>query len=142
MSSRGRRAHVVCRADELGPGQRMIAACGAVEVGVFNLDGDYFAILNRCPHKSAPLCKGVQRGFLSADGPRNLKVTESPEVIACPWHGWEFEIRTGRSYFNPHRVRARSYDAARVSGQEIAEEDPSVPTFPVQREDDYIVVYV
>ncbi len=142
MSTRGRRAHVVCRADELGPGQRVIAACGPVEVGVFNLGGEYFALLNRCPHKSAPLCKGVHRGHMTADEPRQLKMSESKEVIGCPWHGWEFEIRTGRSYFNPHRVRARSYDAARVSGQDIEEEDPSVPTFPVQREDDYIVVYV
>ena len=45
VSTRGRRAHVVCRADELGPGQRVIADCGAVEVGVFNLDGEYFALL-------------------------------------------------------------------------------------------------
>jgi nitrite reductase/ring-hydroxylating ferredoxin subunit len=32
-------------------------------------------------------------------------------VLRCPWHGWEFDIETGRSVFNPHRVRARSFEA-------------------------------
>ena len=118
-----------------------MAKFGSIEIGVFNLGGEYFAQLNRCPHKSAPLCKGYQRGHFTADAPRQIRMSPAKEVIMCPWHGWEFEIRTGRSYFNPHRVRARSYEAGKVPGQDLAD-DPAVPTFPVRRKDEYIVVYV
>ena len=62
-----KRAHMVCRSDELGDGARIIVTCGSIEIGVFNLSREYFALLNRCPHKMAPLCKRHQRGHVTAE---------------------------------------------------------------------------
>lgn len=62
------------------------------------------------------------------------------EIIKCPWHGWEFEVATGRSIFNPHKVRVRTYDV--TVEREEDEEDPSIPTFPVTIEDGLVVLHV
>ncbi len=55
----------------------------------------------------------------------------------CPWHGWEFDIPTGRSVLNPHRVRVRTYEVRVEAG-----EDPSVETFEVTVEKDWVVVHL
>jgi len=74
------------------------------------------------------------------------------EIIRCPWHGWEFDIKTGRSIFNPHRVRVKSYEVrvereteegAAVETVTICsdDEDPSVETYPVKVEAHMVVLY-
>lgn len=52
-----------------------------IEIAVFNLDGTYYAISDSCIHKGGPLSKG----FLNGD------------LITCPWHGWEYSVKTGKS---------------------------------------------
>jgi 3-phenylpropionate/trans-cinnamate dioxygenase ferredoxin subunit len=63
------------------------------------------------------------------------------EILRCPWHGWEFDIKTGRSIFNPHRMRVKAYDVT-VEHPEDIEEDESVETFQVSVEDGLIVLHV
>jgi 3-phenylpropionate/trans-cinnamate dioxygenase ferredoxin subunit len=62
-------------------------------------------------------------------------------ILRCPWHGWEFDLTTGRSVFNPHRTRVRSY---RVSVESDGESpvDPSVETYDVTVDDGLVVVEV
>lgn len=65
------------------------------------------------------------------------------EILRCPWHGWEFDITTGRSIFNPHRTRVKAYDVTvenRIDAEE--EDDESVETFEVSVEDGWIVLHV
>jgi 3-phenylpropionate/trans-cinnamate dioxygenase ferredoxin subunit len=59
------------------------------------------------------------------------------EILRCPWHGWEFDILTGRSIFNPHRTRVKAYDV--TVEQKI--DDESVETFPVSVEDGWVVLH-
>jgi len=59
------------------------------------------------------------------------------EVLRCPWHGWEFDITSGRSIFNPHRVRVRTYEVTVEP-----DDDPAVETYPVTVEDGVIVLYI
>ena len=59
------------------------------------------------------------------------------EILRCPWHGWEFDITSGRSSFNPHRIRVRTY---KVTVE--PDDDPAVETYPVTVEDGVIVLYV
>jgi nitrite reductase/ring-hydroxylating ferredoxin subunit len=61
------------------------------------------------------------------------------EILTCPWHGWEFDLTTGRSVFNPHRTRVRSYDVSVRSG---SDEDPAVPTFPVSVDDGVVLLHL
>jgi 3-phenylpropionate/trans-cinnamate dioxygenase ferredoxin subunit len=60
------------------------------------------------------------------------------EILRCPWHGWEFDITTGRSIFNPHKTRVRAYEV--TVEPDSAEE--SVETFPVTVEDGLVVLHV
>jgi nitrite reductase/ring-hydroxylating ferredoxin subunit len=130
--------HVVARLSEFPPGERRIVEAEGRSIGVFNLDGDFYALRNSCPHQGAPLCLG--RVMRKIDSPRPFAVEFSAEgqVVKCPWHGWEFDVRTGRSVFNPHRVRVRSYEVS----VEPLEEDPVVDTYQVTVEDGLVVVHV
>jgi 3-phenylpropionate/trans-cinnamate dioxygenase ferredoxin component len=77
----------VCPVDELPPGEVKLVHAGSISVGVYNLDGEYYAIEDRCSHDDGPLCEGE---FDAGDG-----------VVVCPRHGANFDIRTGRALTLP-----------------------------------------
>ena len=62
------------------------------------------------------------------------------QILRCPWQGWEFDIATGRSVFNPHRLRVRTYDVT-VEQPDPQEEDPSIESFEVTVEDGWVVLH-
>lgn len=140
-------AHVICAATELPPGSRRIVEIGGRSIGVFNVDGRIRALKNICPHKFAPLCEGTMTGLVSGDLPGSLEMERYGEVIRCPWHGWEFDINTGQSVFNPHRVRTKTYKAGfaqdgALTSAGTAVSDASIETFPADIEDCNVVVYL
>jgi len=100
---------LVGRADEIPPGSRKIVRIAGRSIGVFNVDGDFYAIRNRCPHQGAPLCEGKLWGVLRADVPGTFQYESRKEILTCVWHGWEFDIKTGQSWCDPQRLRVRSY---------------------------------
>ena len=103
-------AHPICRVSELPPGARKLIEVGGRSIGVFRLsDGRYFALRNRCPHRGAPLCEGRTMGLVTSDKPYQLTRQREGEILRCPWHGWEFDVTTGRSVFMPEEVRVKSY---------------------------------
>ncbi len=118
--------HVVARVEEIPPGERKIVEIAGRSIGVFNVGGEFFALRNRCPHQGGPLCIGPLGGFVSSAGPGEYHVSRRGEILRCPWHGWEFDVRTGQSWFDPRRVRVRSYDVAIESGIVDIEEDENV----------------
>jgi 3-phenylpropionate/trans-cinnamate dioxygenase ferredoxin component len=74
-------------ADELPPGTVKIVVTGSISVGVYNLDGEFFAIEDRCSHDDGPLCEG--------------DFDEETGVAICPRHGANFDIRSGRALTLP-----------------------------------------
>ena len=72
----------VALVEEFPPGSVKIVLAGSISVGVYNLDGEYYAIEDRCSHDDGPLCEGDW----------------DPEerVVTCPRHGSNFDLRTGR----------------------------------------------
>ena len=130
-------AHPVCLVSELPPGSRRIVEIGGREIGVFRLaDGRYCALRNRCPHRGAPLCAGRTMGLLTADRPYQPVLEREGEILRCPWHGWEFDLTTGRSVFMPEEVRVKSYPV----GVEAATE-PAVEKFPVTEAGGRVVLW-
>jgi nitrite reductase (NADH) small subunit len=109
------RRHVVCRASELAPGERLIVEVEGRSVGVFNVGGRFYALHNGCPHKGGPLCAGRVTGTALPTTDRAFTYGREGEILRCAFHGWEFEIATGRALADP-RVRARTYDAEVVDG--------------------------
>ena len=137
--------YTVCKVSELPAGERRIVEAGRRSIGVFNIHGQYYAIRNTCPHQAAPLCKGIVTGTTLPSQPGEYIWAKDGEIVRCPWHGWEFDITTGQSIFNPHKMRVKKYEvtveAAHPTGEEDEEEDESVETFPVTVEDGVVVLH-
>lgn len=70
---------------DVPPGTIKEFQVGGKAIAVANIDGQFYAINNTCIHRGGPL----------ADGP--LEGT----TVTCPWHGWEYDVRTGRVGQNP-----------------------------------------
>lgn len=134
--------HVVARLREFPPGSRRIVDVAGRSIGVFNIRGELIALRSSCPHQGAPLCLGIVLGRTDASRPFEVKYLDDQDVIKCPWHGWEFDIRSGRSVFNPHRVRVRSYEVTVEQAVALDSDDPSVETFDVTVEDGLVVLHV
>jgi nitrite reductase/ring-hydroxylating ferredoxin subunit len=134
--------YVVARTGEIPDGDAKAATIAGRELAIFNLDGEYFAMLNRCPHEGGPLCRGKRTSLYKSKKPGTYDVSRPGEILRCPWHGWEFDIRTGRSYLDPDKVRARAYPVTVENGEQVLAESLVAETFPVSFEDEYIVVEV
>jgi 3-phenylpropionate/trans-cinnamate dioxygenase ferredoxin subunit len=131
---------VVARAVEVAPGHCKIVNVNGREIGVFNLNGEYFALANRCPHEGGPLCQGKIIALVQSDGPGNYRLARHQEFLRCPWHGWEFEIRTGQSWCDPKSTRARQFQVKVESGETLVKGPYVAETFPVSVEEDYLIV--
>lgn len=141
--------YVVGAADEIPPGGRKIVSIAGRSIGVFNVGGDFFALNNRCPHQGGALCEGKLWGSLRASVPGVFDYEPSREILTCPWHGWEFQVRSGQSWCDPGRLRVRRYEVTVEEGSRLAEEAPApglvrgpyrVETYPVTVEGTYLVV--
>lgn len=124
----------VCFADEVPVGGRRIVDVGGRSVGIFHVDDSYYAVRNSCPHKGAPLCKGALDGFVTGSKPGEFAFERNGEILRCPWHGWEFDLKTGESVFNPHQVWVRNYEVSVETPAPVAEADPGIETYPVSIE--------
>ena len=100
--------HVVAAVGEIPPGTRKLAQVNGRAIVVFNLGGEFFALNNRCPHRGGSLCHGKLTGLVEFERAGQYRYSRPGEIIRCPWHGWEFDIRTGQSWCDPTRVRART----------------------------------
>lgn len=132
--------HVIAPVREFPAGTRRIVEVDGRSIGVLNIRGQFFALRNSCPHQGAPLCLGVIKGLNLSTRPFEIEYGRDAEIIKCPWHGWEFEISSGRSVFNPHKVRVATYDVT-VEAVEPEESDPTIETFPVTIEGGLVILH-
>lgn len=100
--------HYVLGADDIPDGGHAIVNVEGREIGIYRIDGQYYAIHNYCPHQGAPLCAGIVCGTTMPSGVYQYEFGRKGEIVRCPWHGWEFDITTGKSLFSGN-VRTRSY---------------------------------
>ena len=73
--------------DELPPNSVKIVTAGSITVGVYNLNGEFYALEDRCSHDDGPLCEGdfdLEEGY-----------------AVCPRHGAHIDIRTGEALTLP-----------------------------------------
>jgi 3-phenylpropionate/trans-cinnamate dioxygenase ferredoxin subunit len=134
--------HVVARAAELEPGTRKLVTVEGRGIVVLNIKGELFALSNTCPHKGASLCNGLLTGLVRSTKPGEYQYERAGEILRCPWHQWEFDVRTGRSYCDPRRLRLMQFPIAIEPGASVVEGPYVAETFAVTVEDDYIVLDV
>jgi 3-phenylpropionate/trans-cinnamate dioxygenase ferredoxin subunit len=92
----------VAPADEFPPGSVKIVRAGMLAIGVFNCDGELFAIEDRCSHDDGPLAEGDWE-------PDDC-------IVVCPRHGSRFDIRTGRPLTLPAFEPVDTYPVHVVDG--------------------------
>jgi nitrite reductase (NADH) small subunit len=110
--------HFIGALADFPPGSQKVISIGKLQVGIFNVDGELYALPNICPHQFGPICTGRVSGTLLSDGEHEWSHYWGLDgkVVACPWHGIEFDITTGRSLASP-KLKVRQYPIAVVDGQ-------------------------
>jgi nitrite reductase/ring-hydroxylating ferredoxin subunit len=98
---------------------RLLVRIGGREIGVLvGPDGSLVAIRNRCPHHGAPLCRGrVVERLTGAPGSWELAARAA---LRCPWHGWEFDLGSGRCLDEPS-LRVAVYPVRVEAGHVLVE---------------------
>ena len=107
----------VSRIDDFAEGDRRIVFHGGLEIGVFHWQGGYYAYENLCLHQGGPCCEGVIMHKVEdvlAPDKTWLGQTFSDEDVhfVCPWHGYEYDIRTGECVGN-RKLRLKSFEVLR-----------------------------
>jgi nitrite reductase/ring-hydroxylating ferredoxin subunit len=102
------------------PGRKVIEING-IEIGVFHVRGQFTAYRNVCPHMGGPVCQGkivprVEEDIAADRKSRGFRFSKTQTNIACPWHGYEFDIQTGRHQGNP-RLKLRPLDVRVAKGE-------------------------
>ncbi|MBS1879752.1 MAG: Rieske (2Fe-2S) protein [Actinobacteria bacterium] len=92
-------------------------------IGVVNTGDRFFALRNVCPHQGGPLCRGRVMGWLESERPGAYSYTEGRYLMECPWHGWEFDLETGQSWFDPAKTRVKPYPVTVGGAAEPSAED-------------------
>jgi nitrite reductase/ring-hydroxylating ferredoxin subunit len=106
----GARFVTVARAADLAPGQGRQVTIDRSWVALFNVEGEFHAVDGTCLHRGGPLAEGALSGC----------------IIACPWHGWEYNVRTGALLQDP-RVGVTCHETRVVEGDVQVRLSPSGP---------------
>ena len=108
--------HAVARVEDIPPGGRKILKVKGREVGVFNLEGKYYALKNVCVHQGARVCLGKIVGTALPSDVYEYRYGLEGRILRCPWHEWEYDIATGQAVFDPN-VKIVSYPVEVADGE-------------------------
>lgn len=92
--------HTVANVADVPPGRGIEAVAGDRIVALFNVEGEFFALDGVCPHQGGPLGKGDLQGC----------------ILTCPWHGWQFDVRSGEFQLRKTLVQPK-FNTRVVDGQ-------------------------
>jgi nitrite reductase (NADH) small subunit len=89
--------HLVAQLDQLEDAKPRVFTVAGRSIGLIKSDSNIYAVRNICPHKAAPVCRGTFRGTMLPSDPGDFVFGMEDRVLQCPWHGWEFDLSTGRT---------------------------------------------
>lgn len=114
---------VVCKKEDIDPGKMKSASVGIIPIVVCRTnDGEFYAFANKCLHQGAPLSEGALVGDTErTDVHGKYEYIKDGEILRCPWHGLEYDIKNG--------------------GCMLADPQQHLRGFNVTIEDDDVVVY-
>ena len=90
----------VARVDDIAPGTVTAIRVGDEEIALANVDGELYATQGHCLHLQGPLGEGRIDGY----------------VLTCPWHGWQYDVRTGENEFDL-AIQLQTYDVRVEDGE-------------------------
>jgi nitrite reductase (NADH) small subunit len=114
-----RKEHVVGDLSEFTKNSHKVVKVGRREIGIFNIGGEFYGLPNVCPHQTGPLCEGkTTTGTLVArkDNDWGFEWDYEGEIVACPWHGLEYHVPTGRCLAFSN-IKVRTYEVVVEDGK-------------------------
>ncbi|SMF35458.1 3-phenylpropionate/trans-cinnamate dioxygenase ferredoxin subunit [Xaviernesmea oryzae] len=132
--------HIVAALAEIPPGSQKLVHVRGRAIAVFNVNGELFGISDTCPHQGGSLATGATVGLTTSEEPGKFCHSRPGEFVRCPWHSWEFDLRTGQSWCDPRKFRTRPYDLSVEPGEALVAGPYVAETFGISVEDQYIVV--
>jgi nitrite reductase/ring-hydroxylating ferredoxin subunit len=132
--------HVVAALAEIPPGSQKLIHVKGRAIAVFNVEGELFGISDACPHQGGSLATGATVGLTTSSEPGKYSHCRPGEFVRCPWHSWEFDLRTGQSWCDPRKFRTKPYDLSVEQGETLVAGPYVAETFGISVEDEYIVV--
>ena len=110
----------VGRASEIKDGDRQVVRVGDTEVGVFKDAGRFFAYSNYCLHQGGPACEGltisrVEERLRDDKTSMGLFFSETEMHFVCPWHGYEYDMKTGECV-SDRRLKLKRYEVVEKGG--------------------------
>ena len=91
----------VATTSELSSGAGKKVELNGKEIALFNIDGKFYALDDMCPHRGGSLSEG----------------SCEDKVVACPWHGWQYDVATGACLTSPS-VQQQTYEV-KVEGNDV-----------------------
>ena len=109
---------IVCDKDDLAPGEMMSATFGKHDIVVCRAsDGHYYAFLDRCIHQGAALSKGKLCGAPEpTDEVGNYDYQRDGDILRCPWHGREFDIKNNGCMLANEKFKLRNFNVVVEDG--------------------------
>jgi nitrite reductase (NADH) small subunit len=92
--------HTVAQVEDLPPGSARVVQAGEQEVALFHGDDGFYATQAECLHMGGPVGRGKLNGC----------------VVACPWHGWQYDVRTGENEFD-RALKLKTYEVVVEDGE-------------------------
>jgi nitrite reductase/ring-hydroxylating ferredoxin subunit len=107
----------VAKIADIPDGERKIVQHGAHDIGVFHWEGQFYAYANMCLHQGGPACEGlIMHQVEDVIGPDKTwvgqKFSDSQVNFVCPWHGYEYDLKTGECAAD-RRLRLKKYNVVR-----------------------------
>ncbi|HZD67176.1 MAG TPA: Rieske 2Fe-2S domain-containing protein [Acidimicrobiales bacterium] len=97
---------VMCPAGDLAPGEMIRAQLGPMPVVVIRTaTGDLYGLVDKCLHQGGPLSRGMLMDRIEGTCGQvgSYEVACGADVVRCPWHGYEYDVRTGATLVDPER---------------------------------------
>jgi len=91
----------IAKTSDLEPGYGKVANVMGKAIALFNVEGTFYALENTCLHRGGPIGKGTLEG----------------DVVTCPWHQWQYNVKTGVMEFDSEK-RLKTY-AVKVEGEDV-----------------------
>jgi nitrite reductase/ring-hydroxylating ferredoxin subunit len=104
-------------------GRVRVVDAGGRRVGLLWIGEELHALADSCPHRGAPLCSAGQLVPRLDYGDGGPERRDDATMIRCPWHRWEFDVRTGACPEAPS-MRVRRYRVWREDGDIVVNLGP------------------
>ena len=137
MKKSAKTRHAVAQLAEIPVGERKLCKIPAfgkeIELGVFNVGGEFYAYRNVCPHAGAPVCVGKTCGTTAPGAVSEFNLVREGEIVRCPWHGWEFDLKTGEHLVD-EKMKLRAYP--------VETSDENLESFEVETQGETVFVLI